>query len=146
MFVVLLNCALVKGQLNVQNKPSHSLDELSWLAGAWTGDVDGDVTEEQWLAPKAGIMVGVNRSVYRSGKVSFEFMRIAETPKGITYFASPGGRPATGFVAKEISESSAIFENLDNDFPQRVIYRRKEYGISSIIPSIRAEMPYSFRR
>ena len=87
-------------------------------------DERGSSTEEHWIAPKGGIMLGVNRGVSRNGKASFEFLRIAETPDGITYFASPGGKEPTPFLLKESTADSVTFENPDHDFPQRVVYRK----------------------
>ena len=94
-----------------------TLENLKWLAGHWEGDVEGDMTEEHWTEPKGGMLLGMNRSVYRSGKASFEFLRIAETPSGITYFASPSGKAATPFILKDASDSHVVFENKENDFP-----------------------------
>ena len=108
------------------NAKAAKIDDLNWLSGSWSGESDGQQTEEQWLPPKAGMMLGVNRSVFANGKSMFEFLRIAETSDGLTYFASPRGAPATPFELKEISANRATFENLKNDFPQRIVYRRDE--------------------
>lgn len=102
------------------------IDDLKWLAGAWASDDRGSSTEEHWIAPKGGIMLGVNRGVSRNGKASFEFLRIAETREGIVYFASPGGKEPTPFRLKEAVADSVTFENPDHDFPQRVVYRKVE--------------------
>lgn len=100
------------------------ITELSWIAGNWISDDQGTITEEQWLEPRAGMMVGVNRMVFPNGKGTFEFLRVAETEKGLTYFASPSGKPATPFLLKERDKTKVIFENKANDFPQRIIYER----------------------
>jgi hypothetical protein len=47
---------------------------------------------ETWLGPGNGLMVAVNLSTFANGRKSFEFLRIAETPAGFSYFASPDGR------------------------------------------------------
>ena len=96
------------------------------FVSAWASDDRGSSTEEHWIAPKGGIMLGVNRGVSRNGKASFEFLRIAETPDGITYFASPGGKEPRPFLLKEWTADSVTFENPDHDFPQRVVYRKVE--------------------
>ena len=112
------------------------IESLKWLAGHWEGDVEGDMTEEHWTEPKGGMLLGMNRSVYRSGKASFEFLRIAETPTGITYFASPSGKAATPFILKEASDNHVVFENKDHDFPQRIIYRRQKDLLSARIEGV----------
>ena len=61
-----------------------------------------------------------------NGQASFEAARIAApaSGSGVAYHAQPGGVPATAFVAIEATGDRVVFENRDNDFPQRVIYNR----------------------
>ncbi len=98
------------------------LARLPWLAGSWYTSTRDN--EEHWLPPQGGLMLGMNRSVSASGQASFEFMRIAETPEGLVFYASPGGRAATPFELAEQSDGRVVFENTGHDFPQRVIYER----------------------
>ncbi len=70
-------------------------------------------------------MVGMHRDVRPSGKASFEFMRIEKKDGALVYQAMPGGRPPTPFALKESSAQRVVFENLQHDFPQRIIYRRE---------------------
>ena len=118
------------------NDKAPALETLKWLAGRWEGDVEGDITEEHWTEPGGGMLLGMNRSVYRSGKASFEFLRIAETPNGITYFASPSGKAATPFILKDASDGHVVFENKENDFPQRIIYRRQKDSLNARIEGV----------
>jgi hypothetical protein len=66
----------------------------------------------------------VNLTTWPSGRKSYEFLRIAETADGVSYFASPGGKPPVEFKAKETGDKRVVFENAAHDFPQRIIYRR----------------------
>lgn len=98
------------------------LSELRWIAGHWTGVQDGIEMEESWLAPKGKTMLGLHRDVKNDRTVSFEFLRIEATAEGITYWASPRGKPATPFRLIESSGKRVVFENAQHDFPQRIIY------------------------
>lgn len=98
-----------------------SLDDLRWMAGHWRGSVDGVEMEEVWLAPRAGVMLGMHRDA-KATRASFEFIRIATTPEGIVYFAQPAGRPPTPFRLMESTTTRAVFANPEHDFPQRIIY------------------------
>jgi hypothetical protein len=40
---------------------SPGLAQLSWLAGAWSGDDRGTLNEEVWLAPAGGMMLAMHR-------------------------------------------------------------------------------------
>lgn len=106
--------------------PARKLEDLAWMAGSWLERKPGVETEEHWIAPKGDVMLGVSRTVRESGKTSFEFLRIARTPAGISYFACPSGRPATEFklveTAEKESQKKVVFENREHDFPQRIIY------------------------
>ena len=109
------------------------LDQLNWLVGAWRQTKKGVVTEEHWIPPSGGMMLGVNRTVRDAGKTSFEFLRIAKTEKGISYFASPAGRPAVEFPLVECKDNRAVFENPKHDFPQRIIYTLKDGALHARI-------------
>ena len=98
------------------------LDDLSFMAGHWSGDG----IEEVWLAPKNGLMTGMNRTISSKGRASFEFFRIAETPDGIVYLTQPGGRPATPFKLIALENQRATFANPEHDFPKRIIYFKKD--------------------
>jgi hypothetical protein len=113
------------------------IGDLKWLAGHWRGEVEGRTTEESWLAPEGGMMLAVNRSISKTGHGSFEFLRIAETPDGLVYFASPSGQPPTQFPLKSLVKNEIIFENLKHDFPQRIIYRRSGDRLTGRIEGMR---------
>lgn len=102
--------------------PATDLSSLSWLSGNWAGVKDGVEMEESWLAPKGNMMLGLHRDVRGNKTVSFEFLRIEAKPDGITYWASPGGRPATPFRLAESRKDFASFENPQHDFPKKIIY------------------------
>lgn len=103
----------------------QSVTALSWMAGCWQINDGTSVTDEQWMKPLGGVMLGVARSV-RSGKVvNYEFTRIELRDGAIFYVAKPSqNKEETAFKLVSSSRSEAIFENLQHDFPQRIIYRR----------------------
>ena len=103
---------------------ANAADFPAWMAGSWGGTVGGVKMEEHWTAADGGVMVGMHRDVRPNGKVFFEFLRIEKRDGVLAYVAQPGGRPATAFPLKSIDASSVVFENLQHDFPQRIIYRR----------------------
>jgi len=104
------------------------IDGLSWMAGSWTGTQDGVDMEELWIAPKAGSMLGLHRDAAGGRTVSFEFLRIESAADGVTYWASPKGRPATPFKLVESAGRSAVFENPEKEFPRRILYWLAEDG------------------
>ena len=103
---------------------STTAADLAWMAGTWVREGPGERVAETWLGPGNGTLVGANLTTWASGKESYEFLRIADTPAGPSYFASPGGRSPVEFKLKESSAQRVVFENAAHDFPQRIVYRR----------------------
>ncbi|MCL4210546.1 MAG: hypothetical protein HRU76_04995 [Phycisphaeraceae bacterium] len=107
--------------------PRAAIDSLIWLAGGWrSASEDGKASsEEHWVDPAGGAMLGVNRTIQAGKMVLFEFLRIEEREGTLIYLAQPGGRtPATTFTLVEMGEHRAVFANPAHDFPQRIEYRR----------------------
>ncbi|MEO8215788.1 MAG: DUF6265 family protein [Acidobacteriota bacterium] len=96
------------------------LQDLAWMSGSWASGS----SEEIWMQPKAGMMLGMGRTVTPKG-AQFEFMRITVSASGLVYLASPEGHTPTPFPLRELAGKRAVFENRDHDFPQRIIYWRK---------------------
>ena len=122
MFRILALLALVSTTAFAQTAPRVA--SLDWMSGTWTHeDADSRVTES-WVGPANGLMVAANLSAWKSGRKFHEFLRIADTPEGFSYYASPGGKPATEFKLKDLGERRVVFENAAHDFPQRILYWR----------------------
>lgn len=101
------------------------VERLAWLAGCWQGQFGEPGTIESWLVPAGGTMLGVSRTVTKGETAEFEFMQLRELPDGVLAFiAQPAGRPPTSFRAVRLGVADAVFENAENDFPQRITYSR----------------------
>jgi len=96
----------------------------SWMQGSWRAESHGTRMEEHWTSAGGGVMLGMHRDVDPKGKFAFEFLRIEQKDGSLVYLAMPSGRPATPFPLKSNTADKVIFENLQHDFPQRIIYWR----------------------
>ena len=108
----------------------EAASQLAWLAGCWAyADAGAEPgSGETWMPPAGGQLLSVARTV-RAGKVvSYEFQRIAESAGGLAFLASPSGELEVRFALKSLAANEVVFENLANDFPQRVIYRLAQNG------------------
>ena len=101
------------------------VSSLEWLSGTWVQAGGEERVTESWLGPANGMMVAANLTVGERGRRSFEFLRIADTEEGFSYYASPGGRAPVEFRLKEVADRRVVFENAGHDFPQRVHYWRE---------------------
>src|SRR5690349_18027981 len=77
------------------------VQSLGWMAGTWVHQSPRGTMTESWLGPGNGTMAAVNLSAFRNGRDTYEFLRIADTASGFSYFASPGGVAPVEFPLKE---------------------------------------------
>ena len=102
-----------------------AVGRLGWLSGDWVSEANGRWTEEQWSAPRGGLMLGLGRSGKAGRAMGFEFMRIALDDNGtVIFWGAPGGSSAVPFALIEESADTVTFANPRHDFPKRISYRR----------------------
>lgn len=100
-----------------------AINQLTWLAGHWRMEKGGRVVDEQWMAPAAGVMLGMSRTIARGKVVGHEFTQIREGPGGALYFiAMPSGQKEAAFQLVSLSATEAVFENPEHDFPRKISY------------------------
>jgi hypothetical protein len=100
------------------------LARLSWLAGCWAAERGEPGSGEQWMAPAGGSMLGMGRTVRGGRTVEHEFLLIRVDEQGrAVYVARPSGQREASFAAVELGPDAVTFENLQHDFPQRILYR-----------------------
>jgi len=104
---------------------AHAADFPTFMTGSWRMTMpNGTTVEEHWTTADGGLMLGVGRTVPKSGKTDFELLRIEKVDGKLTYLAMPHAAQATPFTMKSLTDSRVVFENLEHDFPQRIIYWR----------------------
>jgi hypothetical protein len=107
-------------------QPAATVDQLAWLSGTWVAESEDGWTEERWATPRGGVMLGTSLTGRGQRARGYEFMRIAADAEGrLTFWASPGGQTPVPFRLISASASEAVFENAQNDYPNRIVYRRR---------------------
>ncbi len=103
----------------------HTVESLSWISGSWEMNIRGRVVTEHWMKPSGEMMMGTSHSVNDGKTHEYEFIRIVKNDAGtIEYIARPSGQEGASFSLIELDERKAVFENLQHNCPQRIIYRR----------------------
>ncbi len=115
----------------VHAEPAAKIEDVSWLKGCWLVQRTGGSTEEHWLAPAGGAMLGVSRTLRGDKMTEYEFLSIREVDGKLSYVAIPSGQKETVFPLVRFSPTELVFENPQHDFPQRLIYRKIADGISA---------------
>lgn len=105
-------------------QPTADIRDLSWLAGHWGPEAASKTvaSEEHWIAPAGGMMLGIGRTIVGGKVVEFEFLRIEKRIDGLYYVAQPGGKPPVAFRLTKSTATSAVFENPAHDHPKSITY------------------------
>jgi len=115
--------------LDAQEAPT--LAALSFLSGCWAGTMGSLDMREQWSEAEGGVMMGTTRYL-REGRVAdWEFALIFESPDGVTLLPYPRGSKSEHDFPLVKWDDHFVFENLEHDFPVRIVYVRDgEDGLS----------------
>jgi Domain of unknown function (DUF6265) len=119
---------------------STTLEDFAWLRGCWAGNIDRYDFVEQWLPPRAGMLVGVSHTIVQDQKPASEartegytYLRLEARADGIYYVAIPSGRNELPFMLTgvEVDRGDKVFtfSNPGGVFPQRIIYRHSKGGL-----------------
>jgi hypothetical protein len=119
------------------------VDQLGWVAGAWTGTVNERTVEQYWSAPLAGSIIAMYRSVRNGKPTLYELLAIENEGEGVVlrikHFA-----PGAGLVSQEAKDQSmdhtlvslegrtAVFVGGTPDNPVRITFRSPDSSALNI--------------
>lgn len=98
--------------------------KLAWIAGCWEQRAGSRLTQEQWMAPAGGLMLGMSRTLASDAVREWEQLRIEVQAGVVTYIAQPSGQALAAFKATSVSDTAVVFENPQHDFPTKISYRK----------------------
>jgi len=134
LHTALMGTALLLGPRGGSAQAAHRLDQVGWIAGCWEWSSGSRLVEEQWMRPRAGLMLGVSRTVQGDSLREFEQVKLLERGGRLVYAAAPSDQAPAEFESTSVSDSAVTFENPGHDFPQRIIYRRR--GADSLVARV----------
>lgn len=110
---------------------SFRLADLAFLSGCWAGTMGSLDMREQWSEAAGGVMLGTTRYLRDGMVVDWEFGRIVESEEGVTLWPYPKGTISEHGFPLVRADDEYVFENLEHDFPVRIVYVRSgENGLS----------------
>ena len=155
--VWLLAIAGVHAQAPAATAPpaKATVDQLSWVAGAWAGTLGERTIEQHWSAPVAGSIIAMYRSIQANKPTLYELLAIEQDGDGVVlrikHFA-----PGAGLVGREAKDQSqdqrlvkvedrmAVFEGGTAASPVRITFRSPDPATLNItVESIRDGAPAS---
>ena len=98
---------------------------LAWFSGCWELRRGAMITQEQWMAPSGGAMLGMSRSVRNDSLREWEYVFVGPVDGRLAYVAKPSGQSGATFPALVANDTLAVFEQAAHDFPQRIVYQRR---------------------
>jgi hypothetical protein len=111
-----------------QKEQARSVLAFAWMSGSWEMDDGKQRVEEHWTEAADNAIIGMARTVAGGRVVAFEYLRVEGREDGIYYVAMPNGKTATSFKLVKQEGESATFQNLQHDFPKRILYRKNADG------------------
>jgi hypothetical protein len=106
----------------------------AWLAGCWVREKGTRRIDEQWMAPRGGLMLGSSRTVRGDTLVEYEHLAIVLREGRPVYRAMPSGQAPAEFTASVAGADHIAFDNPAHDFPQRISYALR--GSDSLVARI----------
>ena len=120
--ITLIVVAAAAGDAHAQDAPT--LSDVAFLAGCWEGRMGSLRMTEQWTEADGGMMLGTTRFLRDGEVVDYEFARMEQREDGVTLWPYPRGVISEhGFPLVRAGEEY-VFENLEHDFPVRIVYVR----------------------
>jgi hypothetical protein len=120
-----------------------SLDQLSWVSGAWTGTLGERTIEQHWSAPLAGSIIAMYRSIQGSRATLYELLAIEQQGEGVVLRIKHFS-PGAGLVGREAKDESidhalvklgdrtAIFEGGTPASPARITFNSPDSATLNI--------------
>ena len=104
---------------------SNSIQQFQWLTGKWEGNVNNQISVEQWRQVDERTLEGKGFLIVNGQSTFNEDMKIQEK-KGDIYFIADlnGTGKKTKYKLVSNNEFQAVFENKKIDFPNQVVLQR----------------------
>jgi len=96
--------------------------------GKWKMETDKAEIYEEWIFANETELIGKSFSVEGSEEFVSELLYLKKFGKQWAYVAVPEGQNITLFALVEYTPKKYVFENLEHDFPQRIIYEFHKDG------------------
>lgn len=118
-----------------ESQEKTAMQKLLWIVDSWVSPDGSDSRSyEEWKVTGDNLYEGSSKTI-KNGEVTFsETLKIENTPDGIYYVADVPHNPApVKFLLTNVSDTSAVFENPEHDFPKKITYLLEEGNLHAFI-------------
>lgn len=125
--------------------PNATVDDLGWMSGTWHGEIFGSPIQEQWHAPKDGVILGTSRMGTDPARTTYEFLLIEEKNGVPTMFLrhfkqylSSDEKAPMEYSLTRIDNKKAVFETSDKSLSfTRITYQAE--GRNTLVVTLDGE-------
>lgn len=124
---VVLTLAVLAGAATAE--PRAELDQLAWLIGGWKREARSGAIHESWTRLGDRVFEGRSWRTAEPGSAAMplEDILLAEMGGEVFYIPKVAENPyPVAFRLVKLEGRSAVFENPQHDFPQRITYELRE--------------------
>ena len=109
---------------------SYSQDAsiLQLFPGKWKMESSKAEVYEEWIVSSETELIGKSFSIEGSEEFVSEILYLKKFGEQWAYVAVPEGQNITLFAIVDYTPKKFVFENLEHDFPQRIIYEFHKDG------------------
>lgn len=107
------------------------IESLGWLAGSWSGEIQGAGSatrfEALYTRPEGGVILSTSKAFSQEGKlVWFELERFQVQDGLLQLVPYPNGTASVPFTLAEYDAAAkkAVFTNPQHDYPTRITYQQ----------------------
>ena len=112
-----------------------TLNDVAWISGCWKAKPNESRLNnvEQWSKPFGNAMLGTGMELKNGKLASWEHMKIESGADGkITFVVKPHNQKEVTFTLTSTKPDTLSFENGQNEFPQKITYRKEKDGSMEI--------------
>lgn len=114
---------------------NEKIKASEWLIGEWKNESEEGIVIETWSKPNDSTLVAGSFFVKEKDTLHFETIRLFEKDGELVYETTIKGQnndKPISFPLISETENELVFENLNNDYPQKVKYLRNSNSTLTI--------------
>lgn len=132
-----------------KGSPKATINQVSWIAGYWTGKAMGGLTEEVWTTPLGGSMMGSFKLVINNSIQFYELCTISQEKETILLRIKHFNKDLQGWEEKDESEEFKLVKLKTNKayFDGITFVRKKDQlSIFVVIDNEEVEFKYKLKK
>ena len=114
---------------------NEKIKSAEWLLGQWENQSEEGIVSENWSKPNDSSLIAGSFFIKEKDTLHFETIRLIEKEGELVYETTIKGqnndKPILFPLLSE-NENELVFENLQNDYPQKIKYQRNSKSAITI--------------